>query len=87
LVATLSNICTLRPGDIIFTGTPAGVGSQQDPPRYLKSGDVVISSISGVGHIEQRCLAPSLPRASTHITGMANFDGPEGSSQIAATIR
>jgi 2,4-didehydro-3-deoxy-L-rhamnonate hydrolase len=87
LVATLSNICTLRPGDIIFTGTPAGVGSQQYPPRYLKSGDIVTSSISGVGHIEQRCLGPSPARASTHITGTANSDGPEGSSQIAATIR
>ena len=42
------------PGDIIATGTPAGVGMGLKPPRYLKAGDVVRVEIDGIGHIENR---------------------------------
>jgi 2-keto-4-pentenoate hydratase/2-oxohepta-3-ene-1,7-dioic acid hydratase in catechol pathway len=49
LVSTISAGLTLVPGDIIATGTPAGVGIGFDPPRFLKSGDVVSMSISGIG--------------------------------------
>ncbi len=51
LVATLSAGITLQPGDIIATGTPAGVGIGFDPPRYLTHGDVVRVAISGLGEL------------------------------------
>src|SRR5262249_10513606 len=43
LVSYLSRFCTLAPGDLIFTGTPAGVGSTRDPRRYLAPGDLIES--------------------------------------------
>jgi 2-keto-4-pentenoate hydratase/2-oxohepta-3-ene-1,7-dioic acid hydratase in catechol pathway len=43
---------TLELGDIIATGTPSGVGQGFDPPRFLKSGDVVEVSIDGIGELE-----------------------------------
>jgi len=52
LVSYLSRFFTLHPGDIISTGTPPGVGMGQNPPRYLKAGDVVTLGINGLG--EQR---------------------------------
>jgi len=65
LVATLSTVCTLEPGDIISTGTPAGVGGAFRPPRFLIPGDVVRIEIDGIGHIENPVIdeppTPSLP--------------------------
>jgi 2,4-diketo-3-deoxy-L-fuconate hydrolase len=49
LISALSSVVALLPGDIIFTGTPSGIGFSQTPPRALKSGDVVLSSIEGIG--------------------------------------
>lgn len=49
LIAFISEAITLEPGDIIATGTPAGVGFALDPPRYLEPGDVVEVSIAGLG--------------------------------------
>lgn len=49
LVAELSRGTTLLAGTVILTGTPAGVGAAQDPPRFLRAGDVVEVSIDGVG--------------------------------------
>jgi len=57
LVAYLSRFCTLEPGDLIFTGTPAGVGSTRDPRRYLAAGDVIASGIEGIGELRNRCVA------------------------------
>ncbi|MDQ0390971.1 fumarylacetoacetate hydrolase family protein [Labrys monachus] len=54
IIATLSEGITLRPGDIIATGTPSGVGIGFDPPKYLKSGDVVRVEIDGIGTLENR---------------------------------
>ena len=54
LIETISRGITLFPGDIIATGTPAGVGMGLKPPRYLKAGDVVRVEIDGIGHIENR---------------------------------
>jgi 2,4-didehydro-3-deoxy-L-rhamnonate hydrolase len=51
LIARLSAVVRLLPGDLIFTGTPAGVGAVQDPPRYICPGDVLISSIEGIGQM------------------------------------
>ena len=54
LIATLSSGMTLLPGDVIATGTPAGVGIGFDPPRFLTSGDVVEMSITGLGSLRNR---------------------------------
>lgn len=51
-VALLSTVCTLEPGDVIATGTPAGVGAASDPPRWLAAGDVVRVEIDGIGSLE-----------------------------------
>lgn len=59
LIARLSAVCTLRPGDLIFTGTPAGVGVGRSPQRFLVPGNVVISSIEGIGSLVQRCVPGS----------------------------
>jgi 2-keto-4-pentenoate hydratase/2-oxohepta-3-ene-1,7-dioic acid hydratase in catechol pathway len=49
LIQTLSEVMTLEPGDVIATGTGVGVGIGFDPPKYLRSGDVVEVSIDGIG--------------------------------------
>ncbi len=51
LIETISAGVTVLPGDIIATGTPAGVGIGFDPPRYLKAGDEVAMEISGIGRL------------------------------------
>lgn len=57
LIARLSAVCPLLPGDIIFTGTPAGVGMGRKPPRYLKPGTVLSSHITGVGELHNPLVA------------------------------
>ena len=54
LIETCSRGITLYPGDMIATGTPAGVGMGMKPPRYLKAGDVVRIEIDGLGVIENK---------------------------------
>lgn len=54
LIATMSRTMTLLPGDIIATGTPVGVGIGFRPPRYLKAGDLMEVSISGLGTLSNR---------------------------------
>ncbi|MDJ0951082.1 MAG: fumarylacetoacetate hydrolase family protein [Alphaproteobacteria bacterium] len=54
IVETISAGVTLYPGDVIATGTPAGVGIGFDPPKYLRDGDVVTLEISGIGTLENR---------------------------------
>lgn len=51
-IAHLSKAFTLEPGDVIFTGTPAGVGAGFDPPKWLQAGDRVRVEIQGLGFIE-----------------------------------
>lgn len=53
LVEGLSRIVTLYPGDIIFTGTPAGVGGARKPPRFLQPGEVLTSGVEGLGTLVQ----------------------------------
>ena len=57
LVAELSAILPLLPGDVIFTGTPQGIGAARKPPRFLKPGEVVTSTIEGLGTMRNRCVA------------------------------
>lgn len=54
MIHHLSTAFTLLPGDIIFTGTPAGVGIARTPPRFLFAGDRVRCEIDGLGHIDNR---------------------------------
>jgi 2-keto-4-pentenoate hydratase/2-oxohepta-3-ene-1,7-dioic acid hydratase in catechol pathway len=56
LVAELSAICPLLPGDVIFTGTPAGVGVTRQPARFLHPGQTLESWIEGIGTIRNRCI-------------------------------
>jgi len=49
LIATISEFTQLRTGDLILTGTPAGVGHRRTPPLYLKSGDVISVEVTGIG--------------------------------------
>ncbi len=51
-IAALSQACTLEPGDLIATGTPAGVGYGRRPPRYLEAGDSVRITIESIGSLE-----------------------------------
>ncbi len=51
-VEQLSQAMTLEPGDLIFTGTPGGIGAAMEPRRFLKAGDVVRCEVEGLGHIE-----------------------------------
>lgn len=55
-IAHLTAAFTLEPGDVIFTGTPAGVGAGFDPPRWLRPGDRVRVEISGLGHVENEII-------------------------------
>jgi 2-keto-4-pentenoate hydratase/2-oxohepta-3-ene-1,7-dioic acid hydratase in catechol pathway len=55
-VEYISGICELRPGDVILTGTPAGVGMGFSPPVYLSPGDEVVSRVDLVGEMRQRCV-------------------------------
>ena len=65
LVAFVSRTITLEPGDLIATGTPAGVGHFQDPPRYLEGGDVMRCEIEGIGVLENP-VVDEAPRTDDH---------------------
>ena len=52
LISYLSGFVTLEPGDVIATGTPAGVGAFRKPPRFLRAGDVVRMEIPEIGVLE-----------------------------------
>jgi 2-keto-4-pentenoate hydratase/2-oxohepta-3-ene-1,7-dioic acid hydratase in catechol pathway len=57
LVSYVSQFMTLLPGDVISTGTPAGVGLGMKPPQYLKAGDVVELGAEGLGESKQSVVA------------------------------
>jgi 2-keto-4-pentenoate hydratase/2-oxohepta-3-ene-1,7-dioic acid hydratase in catechol pathway len=65
LVAFVSRTIRLEPGDLVSTGTPAGVGHFQDPPRYLSGGDVMRCEIEGIGILENP-VVDELPRTDDH---------------------
>ncbi|MGO4804674.1 fumarylacetoacetate hydrolase family protein [Arthrobacter sp. 2MCAF15] len=54
LVSYISTIITLNPGDVIATGTPGGVGHAQDPKRYLQEGQILVTTIEGLGQLKNR---------------------------------
>jgi 2-keto-4-pentenoate hydratase/2-oxohepta-3-ene-1,7-dioic acid hydratase in catechol pathway len=61
LVHLLSSVTPLLPGDLIFTGTPSGVGGTRTPPRFLRPGDELVSTIDGIGTLH------------THFIGHTHF--------------
>jgi 2,4-didehydro-3-deoxy-L-rhamnonate hydrolase len=54
LISQLSSVVRLLPGDLIFTGTPSGIGAARKPPRYLAPGDELHSTIEGIGTLRTR---------------------------------
>jgi acylpyruvate hydrolase len=56
-VAYVSSILTLRPGDVLALGTPGGVGHARQPPCYLRDGEVLVTTIAGLGQCRNRCVA------------------------------
>jgi 2-keto-4-pentenoate hydratase/2-oxohepta-3-ene-1,7-dioic acid hydratase in catechol pathway len=54
LISYLSEIVTLYPGDVIFTGTPEGVGLGRSPQTYLRAGDVLTTTVEGIGSMTHR---------------------------------
>jgi 2-keto-4-pentenoate hydratase/2-oxohepta-3-ene-1,7-dioic acid hydratase in catechol pathway len=60
LISYLSTFATLKPGDVIVTGTPTGAGARFDPPRWLKPGDVVEVESSGIGILRNTVVAERL---------------------------
>lgn len=65
LIAYLSTICPLQPGDVIVTGTPGGVGLFQNPPRFLRAGDIVDVEISGIGVLSNVVVEEDQPASMT----------------------
>ncbi len=69
LIAELSFGMTLEPGDVILTGTPAGIGSAREPPVFLQEGDVVTTRATGLGAMSNMLIAADLYGASTVVIG------------------
>jgi 2-keto-4-pentenoate hydratase/2-oxohepta-3-ene-1,7-dioic acid hydratase in catechol pathway len=69
MIEELSTVFTLEPGDILTTGTPAGVGQYRDPPSYLRVGQTVRIAIEGLGEIENTVIAE--PEPDSRILGSA----------------
>ncbi len=57
LLVRLSAVCRLLPGDIIFSGTPSGIGNRRQPPRFIGPDDVLVSEIEGIGKLTTRFTA------------------------------
>ena len=81
IVAFASRTITLEPGDVIATGTPAGVGHYQSPPRYLAAGDLMRCEIEGIGAIENEIVdAPDRIEDHAAAAGLDAITGRSGSS-------
>ena len=63
LIAEISTFTELEPGDVILTGTPAGVGYRRSPQRFLGPGDTVVVEIDGVGRLENGVVAETVDRS------------------------
>ena len=56
IISYLSSICELFPGDVIYTGTPSGVGAGRTPQRFLHAGDVIETTIKDLGTLVNKCI-------------------------------
>lgn len=61
LLSYISTFTVLRPGDVVLTGTPGGVGMGMKPPRYLADGDILTTEVAGIGRLENRIRVKSTP--------------------------
>lgn len=59
LISYISQFTVLRPGDVVLTGTPGGVGMARTPPRYLADGDLMVTAIEGIGELRNRVRMPA----------------------------
>ncbi|HEX6392602.1 MAG TPA: fumarylacetoacetate hydrolase family protein, partial [Acidimicrobiales bacterium] len=57
LIAEISAVVPLLPGDVIFTGTPPGIGAVRQPPRFLQPGDLLETWVEGIGHLRNRLVS------------------------------
>jgi 2-keto-4-pentenoate hydratase/2-oxohepta-3-ene-1,7-dioic acid hydratase in catechol pathway len=64
LIARLSAVCPLLPGDLIFTGTPAGVGAFRRPRIFLQPGQELTSWVEGIGQLRNRTVGAPIGAAS-----------------------
>ena len=60
LISYLSHVFTLNPGDVVLTGTPAGVGAGREPAEYLRPGQTVTTEVEGIGRLVNSCVTPAL---------------------------
>lgn len=72
ILARLSRVVTLYPGDLIFTGTPPGVGYGRTPPEFLQVGDRLESHIQGIGHLSQEFVAPNRESSASNMDSVAS---------------
>lgn len=79
-IAYLSSLMTLVPGDVIATGTPAGVGFKQEPPRFLSAGDVVEVTVPGIGTLRNPVVTESEVLLGTSHHNIETRPGPAASS-------
>ena len=56
LIAELSTVSRCIPGDVIFTGTPAGIGATRQPPRFLHAGQILETWVEGIGTMRNLCV-------------------------------
>jgi 2-keto-4-pentenoate hydratase/2-oxohepta-3-ene-1,7-dioic acid hydratase in catechol pathway len=75
LVAELSATTLLHPGDLVFTGTPAGVGAGRTPPVFLQPGDELVSTIQGIGTMRNRLTASDDAVSISALAGTASRQG------------
>lgn len=57
IIDYLSSVVELYPGDVIFTGTPGGIGAMRQPPRFLQPGDTLTTSLHGLGDLHHSCVS------------------------------
>ncbi|MBC9719433.1 fumarylacetoacetate hydrolase family protein [Streptomyces sp. TRM66268-LWL] len=75
LISIISSGITLRSGDIIATGTPAGTGVGFTPPRFLQPGDVIECAITGLGKLRNTIAVPTHPAPGAEKTGCGSTVG------------
>ena len=56
-LVAITSVISLEPGDVIFTGSPSGAGQGQDPPRFLKAGDELVTTVESVGTMRHICVS------------------------------